>query len=94
MNSISRIRAQLGVTQSALAEALDVTQGNISHYERGQVVPPAVATRLIEYAARLGHQLRFDDIYGAAPDLLPAHALNPTPTRTAVRNHNATEGKA
>lgn len=65
MNRISSIRAQLGVTQTALADALHVTQGNISHYERGQGVPPEVAKRLIAYALTLGHAVTFDDIYGS-----------------------------
>jgi putative transcriptional regulator len=66
MNPIARIRAQLGVTQSAMADALNVTQGNVSHYERGQGVPPEVAKRLIAYAQAMGHVVTFDDIYGAA----------------------------
>jgi putative transcriptional regulator len=66
MNPIARIRAQLGVTQSAMADALNVTQGNVSHYERGQGVPPEVAKRLIAYAQTMGHVVTFDDIYGAA----------------------------
>jgi putative transcriptional regulator len=64
MNRISSIRAQLGVTQTAMADALHVTQGNISHYERGQGVPPEVAKRLIAFALTLGHEVSFDDIYG------------------------------
>ncbi|MYM65450.1 helix-turn-helix domain-containing protein [Pseudoduganella sp. FT55W] len=64
MNPIAHIRAQLGVTQRTLAEELQVTQGNVSHYERGQNMPPDVARRLIAFAARRGHDLTFDDIYG------------------------------
>lgn len=77
MNPISSIRARLGVTQSAMAEALGVTQGNVSNYERGQTVPPDVARLLIVYAASLGVHITFNDVYstsepseqaGAAPD--------------------------
>ena len=82
MNSISQIRGRLGVTQSALANALGVSQGNISHYERGQGVPPEVAKRLISYASSMGMALSFDDIYGA-PAALPERsrrATDPAPT--------------
>lgn len=82
MNSISTIRAKLKVTQQALADALQVSQGNISHYERGQGVPPEVAKRLIAFAALRGCHLTFDEIYGhldradlesrhVAPSVLP-----------------------
>lgn len=64
MNSISTIRQRLGVTQEVLARALDVTQGNVSFYERGQTVPPKVAKRLIEYAGANGLHISYDDIYG------------------------------
>lgn len=65
MNAISRIRARLGVTQQTLATALNVSQGNISHYERGQSVPPESARRLIAFALTRGHVLSFEDIYGS-----------------------------
>ncbi|WP_371875623.1 helix-turn-helix domain-containing protein [Duganella aceris] len=64
MNSISSIRARLGVTQMVMADALAVTQGNVSHYERGQRMPPDVAARLIRYAQSMGHRVTFDEIYG------------------------------
>lgn len=63
------IRTRLNVTQAAIAEALGVTQGNVSFYEKGQTVPPAVAAKLIDFAAQRGEVITFDDIY--AP-LLPA----------------------
>lgn len=62
------LRKQLEVTQEALADALGVTQGNVSFYERGQTIPPAVAGRLIEFAASRGVPLTFDDIYRAASE--------------------------
>ena len=63
MNTILSIRKRLEATQSELAEALGVSQGNISHYERGQTVPPDIASRLIGFAATRGHLLTFDDVY-------------------------------
>ena len=64
MSKIKFIRKKLGLTQSALAEGIGVTQGNICHYEkRGQTVPPSVAARLVNFAAAKGLHLTFDDIY-------------------------------
>lgn len=63
MQTIAHIRSRLGLTQAALAAGIGVTQGNVSHYERGQTVPPDVAARLIDFAATLGVSLTFDDIY-------------------------------
>ena len=65
MNTISQIRARLGVTQTAMAEGLGVTQGNVSNYERGQGMPPHIAARLIAYAASLGLTLTYDEIYAS-----------------------------
>lgn len=67
MNTIKAIRTRLGLTQSALAEGIGCTQGNVGHYEnKGQTVPPEVARRLIAFAATLGVQLSYEDIYGPA----------------------------
>ena len=65
MNPISYIRSVLGVTQSAMAEGIKVSQGSISHYEGGKKLPPDVAERLISYAASLGHTITFNDVYQA-----------------------------
>lgn len=67
MSTFKAIRSRLGVTQAVIAEALGVTQGNVSFYEKGQTVPPAVAARLIEYADRCGLELSYDIVYGNAP---------------------------
>ncbi|WP_099750444.1 helix-turn-helix domain-containing protein [Bordetella bronchiseptica] len=67
MKPISIIRQRLGVTQAALAVGIGVTQGNVSHYERGQTIPPDVARRLIDFARSHGLSLTFDQIY--APEL-------------------------
>jgi putative transcriptional regulator len=82
MYGISHIRAKLGVTQQALAVALKVSQGNVSHYERGQNVPPEVAKRLISFASGRGLVLSFDDIYGAPATLPHRRATDPTPAAT------------
>jgi len=63
----------LGKSQAALAEALACSQSNVSFYETAkQTIPPPVARRLIDYAARFGLALTFDHVYGNAP--LPAPA--------------------
>jgi len=77
MNQISKIRAKLGVTQQAIAIVLRVSQSNVSHYERGQNMPPDVAKRLIAFAATRGMALSFEDIYGA-----PAGAIGDNPGAT------------
>jgi putative transcriptional regulator len=64
MNKILEIRTKLGLSQRALADALALSQGNVSHYECGrQEVPPDVARRLIAFAESQGAALTFDDIY-------------------------------
>lgn len=66
MNSIRLIRERLRMTQAALASELRITQGNVSHYEKGQGVPQEVARRLIQIAADRGLQISFDEIYAPA----------------------------
>lgn len=66
MNNVKAIRERLGLTQSALAEALECTQGNVGHYERGQTVPPDMARKLIEFAKTQGHVITFDDVYAVS----------------------------
>ncbi len=63
MNLISTVRKQLDVTQAELADAIGVTQGNIGHYEKGQLITPRVAARLIYFAQSRGLELSFNDIY-------------------------------
>jgi putative transcriptional regulator len=65
MSAIKTIRQRLEVTQAELASALGVSQGNVSFYERGQTIPPAVAGRLISFASSKGVELSFDSIYGS-----------------------------
>lgn len=82
MSTFRPIRRLLGMTQSALGEALGVTQGNVSFYEQGQTVPPAVAARLIEVAQSRGLRLSFDHVYGAQP--LPEMPVQPEGERHAA----------
>ena len=66
VSSIKTIRDRLGITQTALGEALGCSQANIGHYERGQTVLPDVAKKLIAFAASKGAAVTYEDIYGAA----------------------------
>lgn len=66
MHHLKAIRERLGVTQHELASGLGCTQGNVGHYEKGQTLPPAVAARLIDYAAPRGLAIGYDHIYGGA----------------------------
>lgn len=68
MNNILQICKRLGLSQVAFGKAIDVSQGNVSHYEQGrQEVPPEVARRVIAAAEAMGHAVTFDDIY--QPDI-------------------------
>lgn len=80
MNAIKTIRDRLGLTQAAFAEGIGCTQGNVGHYERGQTVPPAVASRVVDFAARRGLVIGFDHIYGRVD--IPAE---PAPTGIAAQ---------
>lgn len=76
MSTFKSIRQRLGMTQAAIGEALDCTQGNVSLYERGQTVPPEAAGKLIELARSRGLSISFDHVYGDSelPDPTPAGA--------------------
>ncbi|WP_062362263.1 helix-turn-helix domain-containing protein [Variovorax paradoxus] len=67
MHHLKSIRERLGVTQQALADGIGCTQGNVGHYERGQMLPPNVATKLIAFAAARGLRIGYDHIYGDKP---------------------------
>lgn len=55
----------MGLTQQQFADMLGLTQGNVGHYElREQTMPPEGAKRLITEAAKRGHRVTYDDIYG------------------------------
>ncbi|MDR5170711.1 helix-turn-helix transcriptional regulator [Methylobacillus flagellatus] len=63
MSNFQKIRSHLGLSQAGLARALGMSQPNIYKYEKGQDVPPGVARKLIELAAKRGVSLTYDDIY-------------------------------
>lgn len=73
MSRIKEIRRRIGATQTELAVALRCTQGNVGHYENGQVLMPDRAGFLIDFAAKRGLVLTLDQIYGREP--LPAEKL-------------------
>lgn len=77
MTSIRDIRKRLALTQAQMAALLGCSQGNVSFYEHGQVMPPEIAKRLIRAAAGLGVALSYDDIYGSAFGNEPSHHCSP-----------------
>ncbi|MFZ4625157.1 MAG: helix-turn-helix transcriptional regulator [Rhodoferax sp.] len=80
MNNIKQIRERLKLTQAGLATELGMTQGNVSFYERGQMVPPNIAKKLIDTARKLGQTITFNDIY--SPEL--GQSQQPQPTTECV----------
>lgn len=76
MNAIKSIRNRMGLTQTALAQGIGCTQGNIGHYEnKGQTIPPDVARRLITFAAGRGVEVSFNDIYMPEVSQAPVNAI-------------------
>lgn len=67
MHNLKSIRLLLGVSQQAMASGLGCSQGNVGNYERGQTLPPNAAKNLIAFAAGLGVELTYDQIYGGEP---------------------------
>lgn len=67
MNALRTIRERIGATQAELGAALQVSQSNVSFYEKGQTVPPDVAAKLIDFAKGRGLVLSYDHVYGASP---------------------------
>lgn len=64
MNAIKDIRDKLGLTQNELAAKLEMTQGNVGHYEKGiQDVPVRVAKKLVSIAKANGLDMSLDDFY-------------------------------
>lgn len=80
MNAFKAIRQRLGSTQAEIAEAIGVTQSNVSFYEQGQTIPPKVAGALIEFARTKGLAISYDTVYGACE----VAALPPQPTEPAA----------
>ncbi|ATR82130.1 transcriptional regulator [Pseudomonas sp. HLS-6] len=64
MNRISQLRAEGGVSQVALAEALGWSQGRLSNYESGRRVPGLADSRAIVTALNsLGVICSLDDVF-------------------------------
>lgn len=59
------IRQRLDISQKDLAALLGMCQGSISRYERGSVIHPTTAYKVIEIAAQKGVSLTLDDFYAA-----------------------------
>lgn len=89
MNAIKDIRTGLSMTQSELARALDMTQGNVALYERGQTVPPKVAIRLMEFSRDKGLLISLNHVYGL--ESLPELAL-PSAARSCAAIDSAAQG--
>lgn len=70
------IRHRLELSQKGLAERLGLCQAMISKYERGSVIHPTNAYKVIEIAAGMGVNLTLDDIYAN-------HRPKPTGKRAA-----------
>lgn len=85
MSTVKIIRTHLHLTQSALAEKLGCSQGNVWQYERQdkpQTIPPEMAKRLIDVAkAEAGMDLTLDQIYGRVP--LPPLPAEPESATTS-----------
>lgn len=88
MNHVKEIRLTLGLSQQALGRGIGCTQGNIFHYERGQMLPPDMAKRVIDFAATRGLPLTMGQIYGLEP--LPKSAAACTASARAAISPNKT----
>jgi putative transcriptional regulator len=78
MNAFRSIRERLKVSQAEIGAALDVSQSNVSFYEKGQTVPPAVAAKLIEFARSRGLNITYDHVYGSEALSAPPAQRAPT----------------
>lgn len=67
MSRIREIRERLGLTQQQLADGIGCTQGNVGHYEKGQVLPTTRALVLKDFAASKGLALSMDQVLGLEP---------------------------
>lgn len=67
MSRIKEIRKLLNLKQHELAEELGCAQTNVSHYEKGQMLPPDRALALIDVAAKKKLRLTLDQVYGRSP---------------------------
>lgn len=71
--NIRAIRERLGLKQYEMAKVLGVTPGAISQYESNLVdFPSRHARALLHFAAGLGHQFSYDDIYAEPKAAAPS----------------------
>ena len=71
MNDILSIRKRLGLQQVEFAEAIGVSQGNVSHYETERNDPsPDVGLRVVALAKSRGVLVTLEDVF-AAPGSFP-----------------------
>lgn len=69
MNSILSIRKKLGMQQAEFADAIGVSQGNVSHYETGRNDPSLeVARRVVSLAKDRGEKISLEDVFPAFED--------------------------
>ncbi len=67
MNNILAIRRRLGLQQSEFADAIGVTQSNVSHYENGRNDPSLdVGRQVVAFAKQLGHCVTLEDVFSEA----------------------------
>lgn len=63
MNTIQDIRKASGLSQSAFAEELGVTQSMVSQYERDEARPGIdLALRLVAIAKKHGKRVKLEDV--------------------------------
>ena len=64
MNAVKAIRQRLGATQAEIADAIGVSQSNVSFIEKGQEIQPEAAKRLVAYARERQLSIGLDHVYG------------------------------
>lgn len=64
MNAVKAIRQRLGATQAEIADAIGVSQSNVSFIENGQEIQPEAARRLAQFARSKGLEIGLDHVYG------------------------------
>ena len=61
---VREIRRKLGLSQAELAKALDISQGAVSHFERGCSPSADTAKKIVAIARKAGVDVTMDWIYG------------------------------
>lgn len=83
MSNLKAIRERVGMTQSALASAVEMTQGAIAHYENGRRQPGLSECRkLVEALNKRGANCTLDDVF-PQPSSQPAPLSAVKPDRRA-----------